>query len=194
MSDRRADERTGEHYGPYGTACAATGQLDAGFCWKCQIAELKEEMRQYRNSIPRKWRDKPEVFSAEFSRMADRIAELKDDLQKYQEEIDRYDAEADRLRKSEKFFAGRCGDAELRIAELEAKQLVINVQSVEMDFGGKGVIVHPNDIATLETMCIQRDKRIAELEAQLQAERAVNAAQLRDRKELEAELEEAYSQ
>ena len=32
-------------------------------------------------------------------------------------------------------------------------------------------------------------QRIAELDAQLQAERAVNAAQLRDRKELEAKLE-----
>ena len=42
-------ERSGEHYGPYGTACAATGQLDAGFCWKCQIKKLKEEnQRQWK--------------------------------------------------------------------------------------------------------------------------------------------------
>lgn len=37
----------GEHYGPYGTACANTGQFDAGECWKCTIRRL----RQYRDNL-----------------------------------------------------------------------------------------------------------------------------------------------
>lgn len=54
-----------------------------------------------------------------------------------------------------------------RIAELKSSQLVINVQPIEMDFGGEGVIIHMNDIAAMETLCIQKDKHIAELEAGL---------------------------
>jgi len=37
-------DRTGKHYGLYGTACLYTGQLDAGPCWKCQIKKLEAKL------------------------------------------------------------------------------------------------------------------------------------------------------
>lgn len=37
-------DRDGEHYGYYGTACAKTGQLSAGLCWKCQIKKLTHKL------------------------------------------------------------------------------------------------------------------------------------------------------
>jgi len=33
--------RSDEHYGPYGTACMYTGQMDAGECWICQVQNAK---------------------------------------------------------------------------------------------------------------------------------------------------------
>jgi len=45
------DERHGEHYGPYGTACQNTGQWDAGPCWKCQIKALQEQPRMLKEQL-----------------------------------------------------------------------------------------------------------------------------------------------
>lgn len=43
-SARSHDRMYGDHYGPYGSVCANTGQLDAGTCWKCQIKALKADV------------------------------------------------------------------------------------------------------------------------------------------------------
>lgn len=46
-----AKYRTGEHYGPYGTACINTGQFDAGECWKCQNSRLRTERAKLRDEL-----------------------------------------------------------------------------------------------------------------------------------------------
>ena len=59
-------DRTGKHYGLYGTACFYTGQLDAGPCWKCQIKKLEATLDAVQ-PLPDKWRkytfDNPEATS-----------------------------------------------------------------------------------------------------------------------------------
>ena len=44
-------DRTGKHYGLYGTACLYTGQLDAGPCWKCQIKKLEAKLDATHNWV-----------------------------------------------------------------------------------------------------------------------------------------------
>ena len=46
-----SNDRTGEHYGFYGTACMNTGQFDAGECWKCEIKRLRKERDNLKEAV-----------------------------------------------------------------------------------------------------------------------------------------------
>ena len=48
-----------------------------------------------------------------------RIAELEAEKEDYEEQWGKFEEEIERLRESEEFFSGKCGDAELKILELE---------------------------------------------------------------------------
>lgn len=49
LDDYRKDAK--EHFGPYGIACMATGQFDAGECWLCYMKRQKKLLTWMKDNL-----------------------------------------------------------------------------------------------------------------------------------------------